>query len=138
MGSVVSCAGLRSNRVVDELASTSDVNELSISIRERTMIKLNAVPVGNMSSLAVTGNLIGNNTNKILSESEVHKYVADQCLKAALSHPVVIVYFRAYTRVNGNEDILDFYLDASELRKKYREHLIEGNSHLFHPVLFFI
>lgn len=81
-----------------------DTNEGSLSIRFQNK-KIDSPSIRNKA--------------KVMTETEVHKILADSNLKAALTHPVILLYFREYMKIIGNEDILNFYLEAVELRKLY-------------------
>ena len=55
-------------------------------------------------------------SNKILTDTNMHRIVAETNLKAALTHPTVVSFFRKFTKEKGTESMLNFYLEAIDLR----------------------
>ena len=101
-------------------SGSSEMDELTVTKQELKIMKKPVAgalkPQRNMSKV------------KILTDSDVHRMVADTNLKAALGHPIVISYFREYMKIQNNEDILNYYLDAVDLRNSYANKLLDPSS----------
>lgn len=58
--------------------------------------------------------------SKVYSDYNVHKTIADSNLRAALTHPTILKYFREYCQSQDAEALLDFYLQAEDVIDRFK------------------
>ena len=107
MGNSFETSSNGTKTVSRSIAELSDGAELSISIKEQNEIK--------------KGGGGGKYKTKVISEIEAHRIIAEKNLKISLTHPTILLFFRAHMRAQGLESMLDYYIAAIEVRNAFKE-----------------
>jgi hypothetical protein len=61
-----------------------------------------------------------NKSPKVMTTTEAHRSIAQKNLKAALTHPTIVLYLKKYMKEANSEYLLDFYKEVTIFRDVHK------------------